>query len=638
MPNISRQREDARTPGDDNIRVDLTRGSRTVNLGGGDDTVRITGGGFDQVRLTFTSSEVGNGAARDSNTMANQDGGFAVRAQVEGAGDLPTGAISRFDDEGISFIAAGNFTFDVRDLVSGTARGDGFNVVRLGTSGADTYDEGGSGLNYYINGGAGNDTISGGRGADFLVGGAGDDNLAGGLGPDSFIGGAGADVIRGGRGNDTVIMNVSTDGADRVVLGSGNDIATLSAAAGVAQIRLTFTSAEVGNGSFNDSGTMANQDGGFAVRVAAEDASGGIAGDVSRFDDEGITFVASGAVTFDIRDLVAGTQRGDAFKIAQLGSERNDNMDHSAAIGAVYVNAGLGDDTAIGSMAGDFLVGGAGNDRLFGRAGNDSFIGGAGDDMINGGGGDDTVIVDVATAGADSVNLRGGMDIVQVSSTAAVQAVRLTFTSAEVGNGNALDAGSMANQDGGLAVRMQGEGILDLLTGAVGRYDDEGISFVGNGGVQFDVRDLVSGTQRGDMFDVVTLGTKFADTIDGSGEALTYYVNGGAGNDDISSGSADDFLVGGVGDDVLNGGMGDDQLLGGTGADTFVFEGAAGDDIVLDFVSGTDTIDLSDYDLTFADLTIEQSGGNTVITADGIDDLSITLTAVAQVVAGDFAF
>jgi Ca2+-binding RTX toxin-like protein len=234
------------------------------------------------------------------------------------------------------------------------------------------------------------------------------------------------------------------------------------------------------------------------------------------------------------------------------------------------------------------------------------------------------------------------MDIVTVTNTGLVQEVRLTFTSAEVGNGSSRDAGTIANQDGGLAVRMQSEGILDVLTGPVGRYDDEGITFVASGGVQFDVRDLVSGTQRGNMFDIVSLGTSGNDTVDGANQPRDYYVNGGAGNDAINTGSGADFLVGGVGDDVLSGARGDDQLLGGTGADTFVIGKHAGDDSILDFVSGTDTIDLTRLNVNFRDLTIEQTGGNTTIGVDVFGDdtaeITITLTGVEQVVAGDFAF
>src|SRR3712207_6990744 len=52
------------------------------------------------------------------------------------------------------------------------------------------------------------------------------------------------------------------------------------------QIRLTFTSAEVGNGSATDAGTMTNQDGGLAVRLQSENRAGDLTGKISRFDDE----------------------------------------------------------------------------------------------------------------------------------------------------------------------------------------------------------------------------------------------------------------------------------------------------------------------------------------------------------------
>ena len=115
------------------------------DLGDGNDTVSIGAGrGVPEVRLTFTSSEVGNGNPRDSNTMANQDGGLAVRAQAENKSGELVGPVSRFDDEGISFVSKGKFTFDVRDLVSGVERGNEFDVVKLGTKGNDKFNESGS--------------------------------------------------------------------------------------------------------------------------------------------------------------------------------------------------------------------------------------------------------------------------------------------------------------------------------------------------------------------------------------------------------------------------------------------------------------------------------------------------------------
>ena len=194
-----------------------TGGSDIVNLGTGSDTVSVTASTARQVRLTFTSAEVGNGTATDAGTLTGQDGGLAVRLQSENSVGELVGAISRFDDEGVTFVAGrSGLTFDVRDLVSGAARGDQFDVVSLGTRGADNLRAVQSGDAYYFNAGLGNDRVTGGRDDDFLVGGAGNDSLDGGRGDDSFIGGGGNDVLTGGTGDDTFIFNAPLDPAGNV--------------------------------------------------------------------------------------------------------------------------------------------------------------------------------------------------------------------------------------------------------------------------------------------------------------------------------------------------------------------------------------------------------------------------------------
>jgi len=85
---------------------------------------------------------------------------------------------------------------------------------------------------------------------------------------------------------------------------------------------------------------------------------------------------------------------------------------------------------------------------------------------------------------------------------------------------------------------------------------------------------------------------------------------GGAGDDSITGNNASNFLHAGAGNDTLGGGKGTDRLEGGSGGDVFVF-GGPGDsmdityrsdgkkispDILSDFVSGTDKIDLSAID------------------------------------------
>jgi len=194
-----------------------TDGADTVDLGTGSDVVAVTAAMRGQVRLTFTSAEVGNGIATDSNTMANQDGGLAVRLQAENGSDVLIGEISRFDDEGVTFVASSRgLTFDVRDLVSGVARGDQFGAVTLGTKGADDLRTVLSDKAYYFNAGMGNDRVAGGAKSDFLVGGAGDDTLNGRAGDDKFIAGGGNDIVTGGLGDDGFIFNAPLNGSTNV--------------------------------------------------------------------------------------------------------------------------------------------------------------------------------------------------------------------------------------------------------------------------------------------------------------------------------------------------------------------------------------------------------------------------------------
>lgn len=99
-------------------------------------------------------------------------------------------------------------------------------------------------------------------------------------------------------------------------------------------------------------------------------------------------------------------------------------------------------------------------------------------------------------------------------------------------------------------------------------------------------------------------------TLD-KGDALS----GGAGDDLLDGAGGNDTLEGGSGDDTLVGGPGTDIMSGSPGADTFVFgpigTGFAADtgigegsrDVITDFRSGQDRIDLSRYALFGAQVT-----------------------------------
>lgn len=215
--------------GADTVFFDVSRdGNDVVDLGTGFDFARVTASGSGQVRLTFTSAEVGNGSAKDAGTLTNQDGKLAVRLQAENGADGLVGPVSRFDDEGITFLAdRGGLTFDVRDLVSGVARGDQFKAVVLGTSGNDVLTAPQARSSTYFNTGAGDDTVTGSSRADFLVGGGGNDQLNGSGGNDRFIAGGGNDILTGGSGNDVFIFNAALTAANVDTIrdfGRGDDV------------------------------------------------------------------------------------------------------------------------------------------------------------------------------------------------------------------------------------------------------------------------------------------------------------------------------------------------------------------------------------------------------------------------------
>lgn len=80
-------------------------------------------------------------------------------------------------------------------------------------------------------------------------------------------------------------------------------------------------------------------------------------------------------------------------------------------------------------------------------------------------------------------------------------------------------------------------------------------------------------------------------------------IRGYGGNDKLFGKGGNDTLLGDGGSDMLTGGAGADILTGGSGRDVFDYNlasestaGAAGRDVIRDFVRGTDRIDLAGID------------------------------------------
>ncbi len=185
----------------------------------------------------------------------------------------------------------------------------------------------------------------------------------------------------------------------------------------------------------------------------------------------------------------------------------------------------------------------ADNDLLTGTTNADTINGLAGDDQISGGAGNDTLI-----GGAGNDVLIGGTGIDTASYVEALKAVTVDLAITKI-------------QD----TRGDGKDILFSIENLTGSSFNDKLS--------------------GDVGDNVLDGRTGADRLVGRD-----------GNDTLIGGAGRDTLDGGNGDDRLIGGADADKLTGGAGADTFVFDTlttTAAKDVVTDFVSGTDHIELS---------------------------------------------
>ena len=128
---------------------------------------------------------------------------------------------------------------------------------------------------------------------------------------------------------------------------------------------------------------------------------------------------------------------------------------------------------------------------------------------------------------------------------------------------------------------------------------------------------------------LVTIDASAATAIDLTGNDYSHDIQGNAGANVLTAGS---------GDDVLQGFAGNDTLGGGGGADRFVFDHGTGQDMVGDFVSGTDKLDLSAFG--FANFAAVQAathdvGGNAVIDLGGGDSVTLSGFLTAELQSGD---
>jgi Ca2+-binding RTX toxin-like protein len=451
-------------------------------------------------------------------------------------------------------------------------------------------------------GGAGNDKLTGGSGADMLFGQSGHDILLGKGGNDFLFGGADNDILTGGDADDQMFGEA---GDDRMIWNPGDDSDLMEGGSGI-------DTAEVngGNGA------------------------------------ENFTIIANGTrVLFNRLDPAPFTlDIGTTEKIVvnmNGGDDRFSATGNLAALIAITVDGGAGNDTILGGNGKDLLLGGDGNDFIDGQQGNDVVFLGAGDDvaqwdpgdgsdtiegqdgndtmLFNGSGGNEAValstngsrvlltrnlgniVMDLNDVETVTVNALGGADTLTVNDLSGTDVTRVNLNLASAIGGTAGDA-----QADTVNVNATNGGDFISVVGAGGAVSVIGLSAQVN----------ITGSEgANDKLVINALGGD--DTISASAlpaGVVKLTLDAGAGNDTVLGSQGADTILGGDGNDFVLGDNGNDVALLGAGDDVFqwepgdgndTIEGGAGSDMLLFFGSNASE-----------SVNILANGGRTLFTRD----------------------
>jgi Ca2+-binding RTX toxin-like protein len=233
------------------------------------------------------------------------------------------------------------------------------------------------------------------------------------------------------------------------------------------------------------------------------------------------------------------------------GGAGNDSLFGVDGVDALFGDAGI--DYLVAGIGNDTLDGGDNPDALYGEDGNDTLYGGTGfhTDILVGGAGND-----VLNGSHASIHYQGDYDLMD--------------------GGSGDDTYYVDTPD-------------DLTFEAAAGGTDSVIAEISGAGyylwAQTENLTLVGSTPFG-------VGNELANILTGSEQA--------------------NWLLGGAGNDTLNGKAGNDVLFGEAGVDTFVFERGTGGDVVGDFATGVDKVQLTGLGFT----SFDQVTAN--MTTDGV--------------------
>lgn len=238
-----------------------------------------------------------------------------------------------------------------------------------------------------------------------------------------------------------------------------------------------------------------------------------------------------------------GTDKADSLNEASSPSSTANDDVINAKGGNDFVNAGAGNDTVDAGKGDDTIFGGQGDDTLLGEDGNDYLVGGAGKDTLFGGRGDDTLYADndPDAQGQDPVGTPSNNQFLDGGSG-------YDKAIGSGGNDTIVDAENVVSGGGNDTV---------LINGKI--VDSEQVSSVDASTLRSEDHKVIE-VDTGDGDDTVKdLGTYNPDSA-----STKYYIDTGAGNDQIHAGSNQNgtyFINAGEGDDVIHAGAGKDKIF-----------------------------------------------------------------------------
>lgn len=556
------------------------------------------GANLENLVLSGTLAIDGTGNALNNslrgNSAANRlDGGAGVDALIGGVGndiyivDNVGDAITELVNEGRDTVISSvswtlgnnleNLTLKALAAINGT--GNGLNNALTGNMAKNI-----------LNGGIGADTMKGGDGSDtYYIDNLGDvvaeSNATASTGGTDLVNSylsatalnANVENIRllsAGTANGTgnTLNNVLYAGVGNNVLDgqSGTDTASyLYATAGVTA-NLMLTGAQATGGSGSDK------------FINIENLTG------SNSNDKLTGNTANNALNGGLgADTLVGGQGNDTYFVDNIGDVVTENASQGTDAALSSITYTLGANLENLTLTGTAAINGTGNElnnRLTGNLAANVLNGGAGANTLTGGDGSDTYYVSNTgdlVIESNAIARTGGTD--------KVCSYLSSYTlGSNVENGRIMATGT---------ANLTGNGLGNTLYAGTG-----GNVLNGGSGIDTASYAFASGAVT------VSLALATAQATGGSGtDTLTAIEN-------LAGSNYADNLIGNAAANVLTGGTGQDTLRGGAGNDTFDFNALAETgltsttrDVIVDFMSGLDKIDLAAIDANAATTTVNEA-------------------------------